>query len=399
MFGKGNELTCKFLAFTYLKETKDALANKQPNNAWPAFIKDLILLEGGLHGPESELAGTPIALDALGQLWKGICLFGNGDGEQVTDWGLKRATDPDEMCGYCLANRSNRPYTDLRETAKWQVTEIGCTAAMLARLRKPHHPLADAVFFTFWFFRIDIMHLWDCKGVWARTIGSVFWLLVHHEHRLGSTQEHRLEELNKAMKEFHETCAVSSRMPALRLTNLTNSQDGFADLQGQIVKAANTRALLPFTKELADKYFDNGSVYHRSIVKVCSAATTMVDLLYSVGTFLDEQQLVDLRQLVNLFGKHYMLCQKLSSECGEFCWHLTPKTHQTCHIPQQAALINPVSVQNYKEESFVGKIADIWEGCANGTYLQTVQYTVLFKYILGLLLAVSYTHLTLPTKA
>ena len=82
LLGMGNELTCKLLAFTYLKETQAELANKQPNKAWPAIIKDLILLEGGLHGPESELAGTPIALDALMQLWKGIVLFGKGDGDR-----------------------------------------------------------------------------------------------------------------------------------------------------------------------------------------------------------------------------------------------------------------------------------------------------------------------------
>ena len=386
VLGKGIELQCKFLVFSYLKENKAVLAKKQPNKAWPAVIKDLVLLEGGLHGPESELAGTPIALDALNQLWKGIVLFGKGDGDQRTDWGMPRATDPDEVCGYCLANRSNRPYTDLRPTAKWQVTEIGSTVVMMARLRQPHHPLADAVFFTFWFFRIDIMHLWDCKGVWSRTIGSVLWLLVHYEHRLGSTQELRLEEINLLMKTFYENGGVKNRLPPLRLTNLTNGQDPFADLSGTMVKAAKTRALLPFAEELADKFFDSGSVYHKAIRKVCIAATTMVDLLYVAGTFLDEEELVDLSQLVSTFGKHYMLCQKLSSGCGDPCWHGTPKVHETGHIPQQAALINPVKVQCYKEESLVGKVTDIWQGCANGSYMRTVQHTVLFKYVLGVLL-------------
>ena len=60
--------------------------------------------------------------------------------------------------------------------------------------------------------------------------------------------------------------------------------------------------------------------------------------------------------------------------------------HQTLHVPKQAKLINPVSVQNYKDESFVGVVAKIWHGFAAGTYLRTVQWTVSFKYLLGFLL-------------
>ena len=46
---------------------------------------------------------------------------------------------------------------------------------------------------------------------------------------------------------------------------------------------------------------------------------------------------------------------------GEPLWHLTPKTHQTMHMPKQAVLINPVAVQYYKDESFVGVVTKIWQ--------------------------------------
>ena len=93
-----------------------------------------------------------------------------------------------------------------------------------------------------------------------------------------------------------------------------------------------------------------------------------------------------LKKLINTLGKYFQLCQRISANQGEPCWHITPKTHSTCHIPKQAALINPVKVQNYMEESLVGKVAEIWHGCASGTYHSTVQHTALFKYILGLFL-------------
>ena len=55
-----------------------------------------------------------------------------------------------------------------------------------------------------------------------------------------------------------------------------------------------------------------------------------------------------------------MRCIGWSRSAGEPLWHLTPKTHQTMHMPKQALLINPVAVQYYKDESFVGVVTKIW---------------------------------------
>ena len=77
---------------------------------------------------------------------KQLSYFGQADGEQMVAWGMQNFSDAHAMCGYCLASRSDKPYTDLRATAAWQVTEIGSTMPLLARLRQPHHPLVDAVF-------------------------------------------------------------------------------------------------------------------------------------------------------------------------------------------------------------------------------------------------------------
>ena len=55
-------------------------------------------------------------------------------------------------------------------------------------------------------------------------------------------------------------------------------------------------------------------------------------------------------------------------------------------MSRQAALINPIKVQNYKEEGLVGRLTAIWAGCAAGGYLRNVQYFVCLKYLLGLFL-------------
>ncbi len=86
------------------------------------------------------------------------------------------------------------------------------------------------------------------------------WLLVHQERRLGSSQAARLAKINQKKDAFYIASAANNRLPQLRLTNLTNGQTGFADLSGVIIKAANTRALLPFAVELAEEFFNSGSV-------------------------------------------------------------------------------------------------------------------------------------------
>ncbi len=131
---------CKLLSITCLKETKGELADRLPNRAWSDFIESLDLFVEGAHGPESALAGTPLALDDESVMWKAIALFGKADGEQLVAWGMPSYNDPDELCGCCLASRSTRPYTHLRENASWQVTEISTTAVLVARLTRPHHP-------------------------------------------------------------------------------------------------------------------------------------------------------------------------------------------------------------------------------------------------------------------
>ena len=240
--GKGTDLQTKFLSFAHLKLTNAELDASNPNRAWHRFIDSLTLLADGVHPPGSTLEGQPLVVDASGVRWDGIALFGKADGDQLFAWGVTSWHGSDEVCGYCLGNRSSRPYTDLRMTATSRTTESTSTESFLSRMRRPHHPLVSAIFVTFWFFRADILHLWDCKGVWPLLLGSVLWLLVHKEHRLGASQAARLQIMNTKKNNFYTAFAVQNRMPALKLSNLMDAQ-GFANLSGQTIKAANTRAL------------------------------------------------------------------------------------------------------------------------------------------------------------
>ena len=116
------------------------------------------------------------------------------------------------------------------------------------------------------------------------------------------------------------------------------------------------------------------------------AANSILDTLYGANMFLDPKEQQVLKGSIDTFGKYFQLAKTKATESGDPLWHLTRKTHETMHIPKQASLINPVAVQCYKDESFVGVVTKIWHGCAQGGYLKTVQWTVLFKWLLALTL-------------
>ena len=124
---------------------------------------------------EAQLAGKPLMEGDDGEIWTGIMLFGKADMEAATvSLGLRSYNAGDEVCGYCKANRSNRAYTDLQESAAWRPTVSTDYFTFVERITKPHHPLVDSPFFTQYFIRVDIMHNLDCKGVTSIVAGFIF---------------------------------------------------------------------------------------------------------------------------------------------------------------------------------------------------------------------------------
>lgn len=58
-----------------------------------------------------------------GGRWKFILVFGQGDLEQLcVNWGMVSYNGVHEMCGICLANRTDKQFTNLQETAEWRAT-------------------------------------------------------------------------------------------------------------------------------------------------------------------------------------------------------------------------------------------------------------------------------------
>ena len=93
------------------------------------------------------------------------------------------------------------------------------------------------------------MHVIDLRGVIAIAAGSIVKELMNTRAVLGASQPVRLAAINRAMRKYHEDHNTLHRMPDFRKDDLTLA-NGWWCLHGKLVKAANSRALVPFLNHL-----------------------------------------------------------------------------------------------------------------------------------------------------
>ena len=226
----------------------------------------------------------------------------------------------------------------------------------------------------------------DCNGVANHVAGSVIRSLVYTEARLGTRIQDRLDHINGELLAFYNARPRYNRMPPIRLTNLTGDA-GWAVLNGQTVKAANCRALIPFLVELADRYFDGppstkGALARRAI----RALQKYYEIVYTAGMFVNAEQLKQLRRTRLIFGVSYQQLRMMCQSASTLEWNVVPKVHYFMHMDSVAEHINPTHVQNYHEETRVGLTTRIWARSARGVYRNHIQELVCLKGLVGFFL-------------
>ena len=107
-------------------------------------------------------------------------------------------------------------------------------------------------------------------------------------------------------------------------------------------------------------------------------------LTYSTGLFFTDDELAAFAAATKGIDKYMQLLRSRAKATKQLLWHIVPKTHYMQHFPDEAELISPKAVQCYIEESFIGKVAQIWASSKNGPYSETIQRTGLLKYLVWL---------------
>ena len=105
--------------------------------------------------------------------------------------------------------------------------------------------------------------------------------------------------------------------------------------------------------------------------------------MYNGAMFLTNDQKAEFREAFLRLGRHWQNLRHASDLALENLWQVKPKVHWAQHFPMQAELINPRAVQNYCEESLIGRAAKIWSASATGTYMTQAQKTTLARYWAG----------------
>ena len=173
------------------------------NAAWQILFKELEFLEAG-----HDADGDPLAQDADGTIWTGCMVFGFCDLLQGVEWELPDY-NKEALCSFCLANRSDRPFTNLQRGAEWRPTEDMTELEFQSRLHGVH-PLRHSRYMTRLFVRGDVMHIMDHHGFTGQVVASVIVHLVRTEARLGRVQSERLAEINQQLDSFNSNFPASS---------------------------------------------------------------------------------------------------------------------------------------------------------------------------------------------
>jgi hypothetical protein len=234
---------------------------------WGHLFDELLALGSGV------VNGTEVARDSNGTLWRGAFLFCKSDEDvRSNDFGLTHFSGRDEVCPECLANRTTRPFTDMREDANWTPGE---EMALVARCREPPHPLVESEFFCHrHFFPIDTMHLLGCKGVTPMTFGSGLLHLLRVA-RLGANREERLEAIKARRVSFYAARPGIHKLPKILLTSCT--RDGWGNLGGKAYKATKVRTTAPFFKKLVDHYCTSADPRDTNLRTVVTALDNLYD--------------------------------------------------------------------------------------------------------------------------
>ena len=376
MLSMGEERLTKFLCCSFIKEQ-----GSNDHIAWQRLIPDFLLLAKGENS-----SGEPLVRDPDGTSWCFAVLFCKADEQcRCDDFGLTHYAGVSEMCSECTANRSDKPFTDLRQAAPWQADTSMSFDTYVSRIRTPVHPLVSSPFCCHKaFFILDIMHLLDANGA-ANLVygGTLMWLLA--DIRLGRNKARRLALINQERKAHYADRPGTSKLPHIREANVT-AADNWGNLHGPLYKAAIMRNAAPFFRFLVCKYCVGGSrkdVILRSLV--CGFADIYVTL-WTGPHFLDVAASAKLAEQVKQFGEDYMRAREYSRRAAWLSFPIRPKIHKIMHLPQIAGTVNPRHAQCYGEESAMGTVSTIYHGTAAGRYHRTIQRTVLIKRLTAVIL-------------
>ena len=371
ILGSGTDFQQNYIFSSEIKQNKDGSGCYA---AWEKFFRVWDAMAQGV-----DLDGNYVAHDIdTGIKWSFVMIFAKADCEQLARWGLPSYSDGDIICGFCHADRSDLPWSDVRSTGLWRWRPF--TNDQFKARTKAGHPISASHYWNMYFPRLDPMHVLDHHGIACTFGGSVLEELLH-DPRLGASQPVRMRTINASLKAYQDTYIVTSRLPPLRINNL--SVMGWAELGGPVIKAANTRHSMPWIESIARQYFTSGSRYDKAKIDTVAHLNGVYHILFgSSERFLTDAQKVRLDEHLVKMAKYHLIAREEARLLRLNRWQVKPKAHYAQHLGEQSRLISSRHTMCYSEESMMGQMSNIWKGSCKGKYKNDVQRQVLLKYLI-----------------
>ena len=330
--------------------------------------------------------------------WNGSPIYSDKAGTDLADgfravlWSLRsdldfmkkglnlEAANSHTPCTCCLANTSDIPWTDHKDTAAWISTIWACRVAWLAA-----HPMAHLLFkkvpgLSILNFVPDVMHVLHL-GVYMYFFGSVLKYLTHHI--MDGDPDINIETLYSQIKQLYSDYDITSRFNDLRVSMYWNGESGeFPVLKG---KAAEVRNLVKPLLVVAHKYLAKTSPTNKIILKQLEMAVRIEMILdtYKNDYVFPTEARAEFKAACFTFAQlNTALGQEFHTK-GVFLFHHTIKMHYLCHIGLVAEYMNPRLSWCYSGEDLMHIIKELVQGSYAGTGPLQLPPKVMRKYAVG----------------
>ena len=126
----------------------------------------------------------------------------------------------------------------------------------------------------------------------------------------------------------------------------------------------------------------------KHMFKVIESIDALYKIVYAASDWLTDAELDAFSKHCKRIGNNWQMLANLTSAQMVKSWPCKPKLHYcVAHLPRQAALINPRSVQAYGSESMVGRVTKIYERSMDGPGRRIIQQKFMKKYLTGMLIS------------
>lgn len=283
-------------------------------------------------------------------------------------WGKLR---PCKLCS-CDDRTPGNQFSDFSILSSW-IANLTTRNGWLSDL--PDHPLWRKhilLGLTIFSLCVDILHCLD-KGVLTYYMGSAIWTLVHESGLDGSF--HKRVEI---IWEFLVDAYNELRTPSSERTTMHMLFDVFGRQTGPIPstfptfsdKAAINRHLLPALRIVCHRVNTSQHLHKEEYTLRADGLDSLCsfyDVIYAHGHFMPQEAaeqaflhahtfLLQQNALAQLYT-HGVLIDGVVRSCQHY--HITFKSHMFWHMARSCRYFNPRAGWTYRDESYMGKIAQM----------------------------------------